>query len=135
MLAPIKALADLVQTLVSFILGLWDWLIDLVKHLFVPSDNFWDNQLADFKGILEDKFGVEGMQSILTSLQSSKQAEIGDFKMSVMGKTFMIIDMSFVDDNLTLIHSIIYFVFGVLLIKYNLNNVYKTVRGGSLYDN
>lgn len=127
-MAPIKAIAEFIQKF-------WDALKDFLVGLFVPKDGFWDEKLNTLKATLTSKFGLDGMEDILTSLQNMQAGKVPNFTMTLYGQTFTFIDMSFIQNNITLIHSVAYFVFGFLLIRYNLNNVYKMIRGGSLYDN
>lgn len=140
LLAPIKAIGSVVEALlqglnflVDFVKGLFDWIVDLLKHVFVPSDDFWSDKTGMLQHTLETKFGQEGYKQIFTSLQNVDSADLSNLTFTFMGFTFVAIDLSYVNQNIKLIHMVLYAIFGVLLIRYNLNNFYKAVRGEDLY--
>lgn len=106
LLDGIKALFDL---LIDAITGLFSWLLeglgDLLKFLFVPSDNLGN----DFKEKLDDKFPFinQFSKAIDSFLNIDGSAEEPDFSITYQGANAKIVDFSLVEKYIPIIHSII----------------------------
>lgn len=140
MLSPIKAIGDLVTSIVEgvgyivdFFKGLLDWVLDLLKKVFVPSDDYWSEKTGMLQHTLESKFGKEGYEQVFNTLQNADSSELDNITIDYMGNTITVVDFSYLRSNISAIHTVIYAIFGVLLVRYNLNNFYKAVRGEDLY--
>lgn len=140
MLAPVKAITDIVQSIskgidsiVKFFADLWDNLLDFIKRIFVPSDSYWDDKVGGLQSKLEDKLGTGGYKQIMDSLNNATSGTPPNLKMTVFGVTFVIFDIAFLHNNLGYVHAFIYAIFAVLLLRYHINNVHKIISGNDLY--
>lgn len=106
LLDGIKALFDL---LIDAITGLFSWLLegigDLLKFLFVPSDNLGD----EFKAKIEEKmpFISQISQAIDSFLNIDGSTQEPNFSITYYGASAKIVDFSLVEKYIPIIHSII----------------------------
>lgn len=141
MLAPIKAIMQAVETIVQgidsivsffadFFKNLFDKLLDFVKNIFVPSDSYWDSQIGNLQKSLESKLGTKGYEQLMDTLDNPISNGAPNVSMTVLGVTVDILDLSIITDNIKYIHMFIYAIFGIILLRYNINNVHKIISGG-----
>lgn len=123
---------SLLSAIIELPAKLLELLGDLLKSLFIPSDSFWDNTFKDFESIISSKIGTDGYASIMSSLQSATSGQIPNFSINLNGQSMTIIDMGFISNNLGILHTIIRAIVFALLIRYNINNVYKVIRKDNL---
>lgn len=100
---------------------------DLFVFLFVPSDNLFD----DFKTLIEDKFGIFSQLSNIVF--DSTTIELNDsapnFHISISGKDYTFVDLSFYDKYRAFIHGLIILITAFNLSRWLLINCPNIIKG------
>lgn len=103
---------------------------DLFVFLFVPSNNLFD----DFKTLIEDKFGIFFQLSNIVF--DSTTIELNDaapnFHITISGKDYTFIDLSFYEKYRAFIHGIIILITAFNLSRWLLINCPNIIRGESV---
>lgn len=127
---------------------LWDWLKkileailnlpakiikllkDLLLLLFIPSDGFFDGMLESMKMVIDDEFDNDDLLNKLKGLENGDGGVFKDIVVSLMGvDNLVVIDADSVNKVLDNIHSWVRGVVYPFLIFYNINQIYKLIRG------
>lgn len=108
-------------------------ILDGIKSLFVPSDKYFEDKIGTLQKTLESKVGVEGYKQMLESLDNASGGNLSDIKITLGGKKYTIIDFDFLAQYKGFINGIAYAIFGVLILRYNINNVHRVISGNSMY--
>lgn len=121
LLAPINLILDLIQGLFDLLGGLVSALLDGLKALLIPSDDFFKNMFTDFKSLFDTKLPLipqlqEFFSSIKDTTVDSKKPKFEvTFPENWGGDTYSIIDFTFYDEYrawiLNFIRFIAWFVF------------------------
>ena len=100
---------------------------DLFVFLFVPSDNLFD----DFKTLIEDKFGIFFQLSNIVF--DSTTIELNDaapnFHISIYGKDYTFVDLSFYQKYRAFIHGLIILITAFNLSRWLLINCPSIIKG------
>lgn len=138
----LKAILDALFKILNAILALpfvllemlWDFLWDLIKAVFVPSEDFWDNNLNELKKVIYyDE--LEDMVDDFSSIADGGGGSFKDIVVSLMGVDGLtVIDADSINSILDNIHSWVRGVIFPLLILFNINSLYKLIRGTSLVE-
>lgn len=150
---PAEVVPEPTQTEVGGLFAkLWDWLkkildgilglpakliallTTLLSTLFVPSETFWLENFNELKLLFAEKLDTDSYLSVLDSIKNVTSPSFSDVKLpSIMGSgETIIIKASYINSALPTIHNWVKGLFFVLLVFYNLNNVYKLLRGGDI---
>jgi|GEM_PF-5778321 hypothetical protein len=116
--------------LVEFLKLLLDGLKDLLKSLFVPSDDFLQEKFNGLKSNLGSKFGTDEVNSFFGSLSSAQPKGFSD----IVFKGQKVVDMTFINSALPNIKVYTDGLFWFLLICYQIDNVYLMIRGKRLFN-
>lgn len=104
----------------------------VLKYLFIPDSAFWENNMRE----LEEKFFKNKISESIDSVEELSNVSAGNFgsvEISLMGvDNLKIIDSRPTNEVLDSIHSWVRGVFYPLLILFNINQLYRLVRGTSL---
>lgn len=125
-------IADLISTILGLVGDLLDGLFELVKKIFLPSDNFWSSNLDGLKNkFFHDE--IKEVQNGVESLETVGSGQFGDVTGSLMGvDNLTIIDSTSINMSLEKIHSWVRGFFYPLLLFFNINQMYRVIRGTSL---
>ena len=135
---PIGSIVDGITGVLSFLGGLVSSLISalgaLLKALFIPSDSYFEHKLDSLNKVLQSRIKVQDYQDLLDSLQMASRARAGlpNLTATIWGHRVTIVDFSFYAKYQGTIYGWVRGVIFVLLIFYNINNVYKMIRADTL---
>lgn len=133
-----SALTEIVQgifeNLVNLPSQIIDLLVDALKLLFVPSDNYFSSNFDSIKALLESHLSLTSFKSLMEIIQNAKAGTLPDLKIKIFGVDYVLFSFKFFDPYIPTIQYWIKGFLGALLVLYNINQVYKLVRGGSLQD-
>lgn len=121
-------LTDIVDGIANIAKSIIDLLGDLLKSLFVPSNDFWQGQFDDFKTLVDRKMGVGAFTNVIDSLGGVGSAGLPNVTLSVMGISATIIDFSLLSKALPTMHLFIRAFAMWWIVNYCINNVYKVIR-------
>ena len=129
-------IADTVKGIFDAILSIPGKIINLLKdlfiYLFVPNDNFFHNQGNDFKNKLQDILPYDTYVNLLDDLKTIANYKLDDFTITIMGQKCTILSFSwyykYEEDIAHLIRGFMFFA----LIFFNINQLYKLIRGFDL---
>lgn len=140
-MAPITAIGSLVESigkgldaLVSFFKDFWDGLVEFIKSIFIPSDDFWDSKVGGLQDTLESKLGADGYKQVMESMANVNSGAVPNTQITLLGATFSIFDFDLFNQYKGYIHTFFYAVFAVLLLRYHINNIHRLTSGNDLYD-
>ncbi len=106
---------------------------DLLKLIYIPSEDFFSNQFDLIKSALQNKLSVDSFTGVMDSIKSASAGEMPNIEVTIMGHTATIINFDYFRNVKSTINSWIRGFMFVLLILYNYNMVYTIVRGGGIF--
>lgn len=112
----------------------------LLKGLFIPEDDYFPNKFNEVKFALVNKLGYDNYIEIFGDLENIEESNISSISLenyNVGGLNITIsnfIDISKISYYRNIWFSWIRGVVFILLIIYNLNQIYKLIRGTNLAD-
>ena len=137
----------------GFFAKLWEWLkkildailaipkaiIDALKALllllFIPADGFWEDNFNNVRLALTEKLGVDQLLDNVDQLGGASGGTFSDITVSLLGVSGLtVIDADSVNSVLEHIHKWVRGVVFPFLLFYNINQLYKLVRGTSLVE-
>lgn len=121
----ISSIADLPGKIINGI-------IDALKTLFVPGDNFFKDNFDNIYAILNDKFNLDKFRSAFDTIMHTDVATLPSITITLFGMTMPLMDFSYLASALPTIHLLIRGAFYYHLIRYHIANVYKLIRGDDL---
>lgn len=124
--------------------NIWDSVLDLPGNilsglkellisLFVPSDIFFNNWNNKFKNMLITKLPYDTYNSFFNDIKAISRTKLNDVTVNLFGKECTVLTFSWYYDNEETINHWIRGVMFIVLIFFNLNQMYKLIRGTSLY--
>lgn len=125
-------IGDIIDFIVALPGKIIDLLSDLLKLLFVPSDDFWDEQIGMLQDTLGSKLGTDGLKRIVDSAQSAQAMTLSDLHMTLNGTDYKVMDFNGADKAMSMAHMLIRGVMLWALVKYSISCVYKLVRKDDL---
>ena len=135
----LKALLDALFKILNAILAIPSLIINALKALllalFVPTDGFWDDNVNDLRKIVTDELDTEDLIDNVDDLGGVSGGQFRDVIVSLMGvDNLEVIDADSVNKVLDIIHKWVRGVVFPFLIFYNINQLYKLIRGTSLVE-
>lgn len=104
---------------------------EAIKYMFVPSETYFSSKFDSLKTKLETKLSYSSYVSLVEGLRGSG-GTFKDVRVTLYGSDIVLIPASIVNSQLDTIHSWVRGFIFILLIFYNINNIYKMIRGTSL---
>lgn len=132
---PIGSIVSLFNWVKDFLGGLLDGFLDLFKSIFMPKDGFFDRKFTSMQKTMDSKINISEYSSALDNVQNAQGIRIGGARSSGaswLGVPINIDFMRYVDEYKPTINMIFRGVMFITLLLYNINNVYKLVRGGDI---
>ena len=123
-----------------FVYKLIDLLGNLLKSLFVPSDNFFSNNFGNIKEKLQTKLGYQAYIDIFGTLEDIDESgattiDIHNYKVGNLNINMdKFINFSFITKYKDTWYGWVRAFTFVALIAYNINQIYKLIRGTNLAD-
>lgn len=110
--------------------------MDMLKSLFIPSDDFFSKKFDGVNTNLQGHVDIETYKIIADKVSnvSSSRAGIPNITINWFGRNVTIVDFSFIQKYKNTINDWVRGFMLILLLFYNINNVYKLIRGGALAD-
>ena len=115
-------------------------ILDGLRSLFVPSDDYFSNQFGEVKETLQNKLAYQSYIDLFGTLEdfSGNGATVVDFEGYKVGDSTISQD-NFLNFNLVTKYKDTWFswvraIFFIGLVIYNINQVYKMIRGTNLAD-
>lgn len=115
-------------------------ILDGLKALFVPADNFFDNQFGEVKQALENKLSYQSYVAVFDTLANFDETgttELGISNYSIGGleisqDNFLNFDFitKYKDTWFSWVRAILF----IGLVIYNINQIYKIIRGTNISD-
>lgn len=144
----ISGLGDIVLDLPSDFVGtvedILDWvknipesiislLKDLLIELFVPSDTYFNDWKDKFDNNLRNKLPYTTYNDFMNNVKDITSSRLNDITVNIYGKECTIVTFKWYYDHYDEINSLIRGVMFFVLIFFNINMMYKLIRGTSLY--
>lgn len=104
-----------------------------MSFLFIPDDGYMKDQTNGIRGSLDEKINTKDLQNAMNSLKGANVRSLSMPRASFMG-----IDLNLqafwdtINENIDFIHLFIRAIMYALLIRYNINNVYRLIRGSDM---
>lgn len=130
-------LSNLLNDIINYIKAIPQSTVDLFstlfEYLFVPSDNLFN----DFKTMLEDKFAIffQLAQITFDSTTINLTDSAPNFHITINGKDYKFIDLSFYSQYRTFVHTIIILITAFQLSRWLLINCPNIIKGESVDPN
>lgn len=102
---------------------------EMLKTLFIPSDDYFALKFEGLKDGLETKLSVDTYAEIIESFANANGGHFEDINAVVMGRTVTIVNAEPINSALSHIHRWVRGVIFALLAFYNFNQVLKLIRG------
>lgn len=131
---PLGVIVDGINAVVGFFGSLIDALIDMFKSIFIPSDGYFDNKVKGLQTNLNSKIDIDSYKKAMDGLTGANKVSIKSQRFSFLGTSINIDVFGFIDEYKDIFQWIIRAIAFWALLQYNINNVYKLIRGGSLDD-
>lgn len=122
----LSTIADAAKKIVTSLL---EGLKELLKQLFLPSDNYFNDKFTALKQKALSKFGIDNVLSSINAL-SVPSSPFSDFYV----KGTKVLDMSFLNSSIPTIKKYTDGFFWFLLILYNINSIHFILRGVSIFN-
>ncbi|MEG2270610.1 MAG: hypothetical protein RSC27_04770, partial [Bacilli bacterium] len=122
-----------VDFLGGLIKGIIDAFLDLFKLIFMPEDGFLDKQFGAMQKSIDSKININEYTGAFDSVKNATATRVGTPRSSVswLGVPINIDFMQFVDAYKGEIAWVFRGIMFITLLIYNINNVYKLIRGGA----
>lgn len=121
---------DFIKSIPSRIIEL---LKDLLIFLFSPKDSFFNDWSNKFKSMLGQKLPYDTYNNFLSDVRDITKYRLDDIKITVCGTQVTILSFKIYYEYEDTIYEWIRGVMFLVLVFYNLNQIYKLIRGTSLY--
>lgn len=136
---PLESIINVLTSILEFFGGLVESLINalssLLQYLFIPEEDYFDNMIGMLSDTLNERIKTQDYQELLESLQvSTRASSLPNMTATFFGQKVTIVDMSIYSNYQSTIYSWVRGTMFILLLFYNVNNIYKLIRGGSLQD-
>lgn len=134
----VTSISTAASNILSFLGGLVksfiDALLNLFKLIFIPDDGWLDSQLTDLQSSLNKKVNIDSYKTAMSAITNVQKVVPVSNRLSFMGATIDIDIIKSINDYRSYTDWIIRAIAYYCLLQYNINNVYKLIRGGSLDD-
>lgn len=129
----VDVIDDIWETLQDIPGDITSLLKELLIELFVPSDTFFNNWKNDFNNLLVTKLPYDTYNEFFDDIKAITQSKLEDITITVYGKECTVLTFAWYYEYQTTIDHWIRGVMFIVLIFYNLNQMYKILRNTSLY--
>lgn len=134
----LKSILDVLKGILAAIVALPLKLLELLKAmllaLFVPSEGFWTDNLNNLKSLLWGDT-IDDLTGEFGDLSGASGGSFKDVIVTLMGvKDLVVIDADSVNTVLDYIHKWVRGVIYPFILIYNINMLYKLIRGTSLVE-
>lgn len=129
---PIGLIVDGVKAVLDFFGGLIDALINMFKSIFIPSDGYFERKVSGLQSALNSKVDVDSYKQAFNSMTNADTVAVRSHRISLFGTSFDIDIWGTINKYKEQFQWIIRAVAFWALLQYNVNNVYKLIRGFSL---
>ena len=106
---------------------------NLLLSLFVPSDTYFTTWNNNFDNLLKDKLPYTVYNDFFNNIKEITRSRLEDVTITFYGKKCTILSFSWYYNNEDTINDWIRGVMFFVLVFYNINQMYKLIRGTSLY--
>lgn len=108
-----------------------DGISQTLRWLFIPNENYFNNKFDEIKELLNSKIGMQQYINIFGQIKTTGEESSG-LKINVYGKEVTIVDFSWIYAYKSSFNIFFRGFFIVLLILYNINQIYFLIRGTHL---
>lgn len=148
MLQEIKAipthLKDILDAIIEIPGNIWDKLkeigdiitdavISALKATFIPSDTFFDDWGSKFKVMFKDKLPYDTYMNFMVDIKEIKESRLEDIKVHIFGQDCTVVTFKWYYDSKDVIDDFVRGVIFIMLIFFNINQMYRMIRATSLY--
>lgn len=126
-------LSDIWETIKSIPIKIIQLLKDLLLALFVPSETYFNNWNNKFKNMLALKLPYDTYNNFLNDIKEITRYRLDDITVTICGSQVTVLSFKWYYDYEETVNHWIRGVMFLVLVFYNLNMMYKFVRGTSLY--
>lgn len=120
-----------ITTIVDWVGSFFSFLGNLLKDLFVPEDTYFKNNTNSLNVELKAKLGTEEYTNTLNSLTRVSRSGLNDIKANLFGLELTIVPLSLITPIIPTIQNWTRGFMFVFIILWQVNNVYKLIRGTS----
>ena len=128
----IEGIVGGVKQLVEWVGDFFGFLGKLLHDLFVPEDDFISNKTKGLQKTMNSKIDTKQFSDTFSSLQNVKSRSMPTPRASILGVNINFDLIGMISEHLPLIHMFVRVVVFAMLIRYNINNVYKLIRGSDI---
>lgn len=121
-----------IEKIVDWIGSFFKFLGDLFHDLFVPSDDYFSSETGKLQKQIEGKVGTEEYTNALNSLTRASKSGLQDIKVNLWGITVTLVPFSLITPYIATIQNWTRGFMFSFIILWQINNVYKLIRGTSL---
>lgn len=129
-LAGIRNIVQAIKNIPSAIL---DGLKDLLLYLFIPSEDYFTNEIDRLRACLEEVLPVTAVMTIVENIKTASAGDMPNVEIDYMGVHATIVNFDFFREYKPTINSWVRGFMFVLLAFYWLDQIYKLLRGTTLY--
>ena len=122
--------AEVLQSIPSSILN---GLKDLMIWLFVPDNNFFNDWGNNFKNSLHERLPYDIYTDFLEDIKTIKSSKLEDVTITIYGQEVVVLPFSIYYKYEKKIDGFISGFMMIMLVFYNLNQMYFLIRGTKLY--
>lgn len=125
-------LNSIINSITSIPQKIVDLIGDLLKLLFIPDEEFFNERFDILKESLESRLSIESYKSLMQSIQTASAGEMPNIEAEIFGHTYTIVDFSIFAKYKPTFNGWVRGATFFFLLYYNINQIYKLIRGGSL---
>lgn len=124
---------NLISSIIAIPGKIVDGIKELLIYLFVPSDDYFSEQVDSLKTSLEEKLPIGAVTEIIETVQTASAGEMPNVEVDYMGVHATIVNFDFFREYKPTINSWIRGFMFVLMAFYWIDQIYKLIRGVSLF--
>lgn len=124
--AILNAIKSIVNFLTTFFVKLMEMFMDLIKALFIPGDNFFNDNFNKIKTNFGNKLSYKSYIDLFDKTYAGNG--IKDITINWQGQELVIVKLSEFNNFRSFFNSACYAFFFFLLAIYNYNQVYRVIR-------
>lgn len=121
-----------IETIVNWVGSFFKFLGDLLHDLFVPGNDYFESETNKLQTKIESKVGTEEYTNALNSLTKASRVGLEDIKVNLWGITVTLVPFSMITPYIGTIQNWTRGFMFVFIVLWQINNMYKLVRGTSL---
>lgn len=107
--------------------------MEILKTVFIPSNEYFQGKFNMIKTKLNDKLEYAGLVAQIENLKVIKGSDLQDIEIDIMGVHAKILDAKYVNVVKAEIHEWVRGLMFILLLVYNINQIYLLIRGVPLF--